>query len=286
MVNIKDLSVKFFTNNECLSKYLNDIRKFKVMTAEEEKEAFSKLDKGDAKARESIINCNQRFVFSLAKRYAKNEDEVLDYVNEGNIGLMEAIGVFDASKGYKFITFAVWYIQRAMNYYFTVTNQIVKQPNAMKIGKKVSNIKEKAYATTGNIPTNDEIIEILKNEYGIVIKDKVDIAEMGVESINEEVSEDYEVSDTSDFNEVTASHNLYEDDIENEAYSNKIQEMLESIPESLSTMLKMYFGVGYMRAYTVEEIAEKMSMYKGDVDERIKKTLAYLQQEYGSKLVG
>lgn len=286
MINIKDLNVKFFTNNDCLTRFLNDIRKYKVLTSEEENELFTEIARGNENARRKLINSNQRFVFSIAKRYAKNEDEVLDYVNEGNIGLMEAINAFDATKGYKFITFAVWYIQRSMNYYFMVTNNLVKRSNAMKIGKKVDNIREKIYAAKGELPTADEIKDILKNEYGIKVKDNGDIADLSIESINAEVSDDYEVEDTSDYGEATASRNAFEDDIEKEDINTTICDMLDNLPEKFSKILKMNFGIGYERAYSADEIADELGMFRNDIVNIVNNAVTYLKQEYGNRMVG
>ena len=124
-MNISDYSCKFYSGDKALNNYLNDIRKYKVPTVEEEVALFERIAEGDEKAKTEIIQRNQRFVYSLAKIYSKDENEVLDYVNEGNIGLITAIDTFDVTKGTKFITHAVWYIRRSMNYYLTTTNTLI-----------------------------------------------------------------------------------------------------------------------------------------------------------------
>ena len=115
-MNTKNYNCKFYSGNDTLNKYLSDIGKYKVLTLEEEVELFERICDGDEQAKARIVESNQRFVYSLAKIYSKNEDEVLDYVNEGNIGLITAIDTFDVTKGMKFITYAVWYIRRSMKY--------------------------------------------------------------------------------------------------------------------------------------------------------------------------
>ena len=115
---ITSQNVKFMEGNESLNTFLSTLRKYDALTQEEEKELFHRYkDNGDMSARDQIFLHNQRFVYSNAKIYARNSDEVLDYVNEGNLGLDEAIEKFNPSLNNKFITFAVWYIRREMNYY-------------------------------------------------------------------------------------------------------------------------------------------------------------------------
>ena len=203
-MNTKNYNCKFYSGNETINKYLSDIRKYKVLTPEEEVELFERIADGDEVAKARIVEANQRFVYSLAKIYSKNEDEVLDYVNEGNVGLITAIDTFDVTKGMKFITYAVWYIRRSMNYYLSTINSLVAKSNNMKYGKKIECIKQEWICANGYEPTHEDIVDMLKDKHNIDIKDICDVYDLNISSINQQLDDDYTIEDDSEFNEVTS----------------------------------------------------------------------------------
>ena len=98
-IDFETLSCKYFANCSSVNQYLNEIRKYTKMTPEEEEKLFTRYHNGDKTARQEIFLRNQRFIFSLAKRYAKTDDEVMDFVSEGNIGLNEAIDKYELDFG-------------------------------------------------------------------------------------------------------------------------------------------------------------------------------------------
>jgi len=282
-MNLANYSCKYFGGSETLSSYLNEVRKHKVPTPEEEEEIFDKIFNGDEtekeKAKTELIIRNQRFVYAMAKIYARNEDEVLDYVNEGNIGLIESIDRFDPSKGFKFITYAVNYIKREMNYYLMTTNNIIKRPNNMKLGKKIDTVKHKFFAENGYLPTDEEIIEVIKTVYGISIKDKSDVFDLNVSSISEKLDDDkYTVEDDDEFNRKTSTESEYETTVNDDYNSLLVNNILSSIPVETQDILKMYLGIGMERSYTPEEIGEKYDLDEQTVLDIKNKTLKYLRQ--------
>ena len=112
--------------------YLRSIRKYQPLSQEEENEVFKMYHSNDPvakkKAIDTLVNANQRFIFSLAKDYAKgDETKILDYVNEGSIGIINAIDKFDQTRGFKFISFAVWYIRQAMTNYAQTTDLFLRK---------------------------------------------------------------------------------------------------------------------------------------------------------------
>lgn len=282
-MNLANYSCKYFGGSETLSSYLNEVRKHKVPTPEEEEEIFDKIFNGDEaekeKAKTELIIRNQRFVYAMAKIYARNEDEVLDYVNEGNIGLIESIDRFDPSKGFKFITYAVNYIKREMNYYLMTTNNIIKRPNNMKLGKKIDTVKHKFFAENGYLPTDEEIIEVIKTVYGISIKDKSDVFDLNVSSISEKLDDDkYTVEDDDEFNRKTSTESEYETTVNDDYNSLLVNNILSSIPAETQDILKMCLGIGMERSYTLEEIGEKYDLDEQTVLDIKNKTLKYLRQ--------
>ena len=124
-MRLSDYSCKYFKNSDALNSFLADVRKHPVPTIQQEEELFDRYYAGDESAKDELIVGNLRFVYSLAKIYARNEAEVIDYVNEGVIGLLIALEDYDRTKGYKFITYGVWYIRRQMNYYLLTQRDMI-----------------------------------------------------------------------------------------------------------------------------------------------------------------
>lgn len=277
-MNTKNYNCKFYSGNDTLNKYLSDIRKYKVLTLEEEVELFERICDGDENAKARIVESNQRFVYSLAKIYSKNEDEVLDYVNEGNIGLITAIDTFDVTKGMKFITYAVWYIRRSMNYYLSTMNSLVAKSNNMKYGKKIDYIKQECMCTNGYEPTYDEIVDMMKEKYNIDIKDICDVYDLNISSINQQLDDDYTIEDNSEFNEVTSSVNAYETETDNTYNNELVGNILSTLTEKQQDIIRMSFGIGYERYFTAEEIGDKYEMDEMTVNQLKNNIIKYLKQ--------
>lgn len=277
-MRISDYSCKFFASNEGLSMFLSDVRKYDVPTPEEEEKLIDDFKNGDDKAWQKLMCCHLRFIYSLAKIYARDEDEVRDYVNEGVKGFKKALEEFDKSRGVKFITYAVWYVRRSMNYYLTDTRNMMNRSNNNKIGKKIDNVKQKYYAVNGREPSVSEIKELIKTEYNIDIKEDCDVFDVNIVSINEEVDDDYTVEDNSEFNERTASVNEYENTIETDYKKALVSAALSLVPEKQADMLKMLFGIDYDRAYSTQEVGEKYGLRAVEVADLREKIIKYIRQ--------
>ena len=277
-MNTKNYNCKFYSGNDTLNKYLSDIRKYKVLTPEEEVELFERIGDGDESAKARIVESNQRFVYSLAKIYSKNDDEVLDYVNEGNIGLMTAIDTFDVTKGMKFITYSVWYIRRSMNYYLSTMNSLVAKSNNMKYGKKIEYIKQECMCKNGYEPTYDEIVDMMKEKYNLDIKDICDVYDLNISSINQQLDDDYTIEDNSEFNEVTSSVNAYETESDKTYNNELVGNILSTLTEKQQDIIRMSFGIGYDRSFTAEEIGDKYEMDEMTVNQLKNNIIKYLKQ--------
>ena len=277
-MNTKNYNCKFYSGNETLNKYLSDIRKYKVLTPEEEVELFERIADGDEVAKARIVEANQRFVYSLAKIYSKNEDEVLDYVNEGNVGLITAIDTFDVTKGMKFITYAVWYIRRSMNYYLSTINSLVAKSNNMKYGKKIECIKQEWICANGYEPTHEDIVDMLKDKHNIDIKDICDVYDLNISSMNQQLHDDYTIEDDSEFNEVTSSVNTYEVDTDKTYNNELVGNILATLTEKQQDIIRMSFGIGYERSFTAEEIGDKYEMDEMTVNQLKNNIIKYLKQ--------
>lgn len=257
-MQLSNYSGKFFGSSNVLNSFLSDVRRYPVPTVKEEEELFNAYRNGDEGAKDRLILGNLRFLYSLAKIYARNESEVMDYVNEGIVGLIDSMKCFDPSKGYKMLTYGVWYIRRQMNYYMLTKRDIIGHSSQVgNILKKSDLIRQKYYAENGILPTTKEVKDILKKSFNISVFKDEDLFEMGVKSIDEDVSEDYTVEDTGEYNEKTASANDYEKTVENEHRNALLKEYLSILDAKTADIVKMRFGVGYERPYTDTEIGTK-----------------------------
>lgn len=274
----KTLKCKIFASNDCVTTYLREIRKYKTMSADEEEEAFMRLQNGDEKAREEIILANQRFIFSLAKKYARDEKELLDYVNEGNIGLMEAIESFDVARGLKFITHAVAYIRRAMHYYMNRFSKPVTNSMNIALLPKVNAIRKDFFEANGYYPSDDIIIEELKERYDVEVLDPSYVYNITVSSISEGAVDDDEDStkeDVGEYNERTATNPEYEENDHHEENIAAVDEVVDGLQDEIiaefktngvpipkgfpnfGEIFKMYYGIGYGEPFSLGDLSEE-----------------------------
>lgn len=276
---------KYFGTTEILSYFLKEVRKYEVLTTEEEQKLVSEYLKGSKEARDKLVNSNLRYIFSKAKEYAKNEDEVLDYVNEGVIGFLEGLDNYDASLGIKLMTYVKYYIQREMNYYFTDTINMMVPANRAKIGKKISKIKRKFYAEHGYDIDSEQLKAKLLSEYGIEINDDSDMDEVSMASIDCEIDDDYTMEDNSEFNSRTASYNECEQAFENERLRNLVKEILSTVSPLEADIIKMLFKIGYDIEYSTEEIGEKYALEPEMVEKIKNDVFRKIRQKYKTEEV-
>lgn len=260
-MNLKERKTGFINADHSIGVYLKEINKYKVLTASEEADLVERMRNGDSDARSTLIAANQRFVYAVAKRYG-NDDNVLDLVNEGNIGLMQALETFDPSKGNRFLSYAIWYIRREINAYLNSDNLLIRKTNNTKTVYKLSKIKEKFYAENNRYPDTDEIAAILETEYGLKIKDKTDLLDISTTSIStcfdDEDARAFE--NTLYFAEKTAVDNDYLPEMDNEFNSAVSGALMSILSEREQTIVKMAFGIGFNKEYTNAEIGEELGM--------------------------
>ena len=245
---------KYLGTTEILSYFLKDVRKYEVLTTEEEQKLVTAYLNGDNTAKDMLVNCNLRYIYSKAKEYARDEDEVLDYVNEGVIGLLKGLENYDASLGIKVMTYVKFHIQREMNYYFKEVRDMVVPSNRSKIGSKINRIKRKYYAEHGyEIPIEELKFRLMK-EYNIVITDDRDLLDVSVASIDKEIDDDYTLEDNSEFNNRTASYNDCEKKFSDEHCKALTKDMLGGLSEIEVDIIKRTYGIGYDYEFSDEQI--------------------------------
>ena len=280
---------KYLNKDGVHGSYLTSIRHKEIPTEEEEMQLFERIAQGDKKAKDRLIEGHQLFVYKVAKIYAKSDEDILDYVNEGTIGLIKAIDNYNPTLGFRFLTFATYYIRREMNY-FMVNNCSVKKSNTFKLGKKIEKIKRTFYAKNGYDPSEDEIIETLHTDYNIDIVDKSDIYDLNIASINSSVDSesdsDYTTESTPYFNEKTSSENLYEDTVDDEYRKERSVSLLKNalsvLPDERNRdILCMLYGVGYEKPFSAFDVAIKYNISEADVTNLKNMMLQYIRQNKG-----
>ena len=282
IINSKSTNVYFINRNESISRYLNSIRNYKPLSFNDENMYITryKVDK-DMSARDMLVNCNQRFVYSAAKRFTNNPDIILELVNEGNIGLIEAIDKFDFTVGCRLLTYAQSYIRRNMVRFFC-ENKIVKRPSDTKIGSILSTERAMFYNINERQPTIEELRAIMANKYNVNVINDSDLYLTDFVYVDDCVSdadEEYKIEDTNEYLSATSSHNDYEDDIENDDTKATVLAALSKLDERTQDIVKMLYGIDCDREYSATELADMYGMTKTRINQirnDAKRKLEYL----------
>lgn len=265
-----------------LDRYLSDIAKEELLTAEEEVELAQRIKAGDQVALDKLVRANLRFVVSVAKQYQNQGLSLQDLINEGNVGLVKAAQRFDETRGFKFISYAVWWIRQSILQAVAEQARIIRLPmnqvGAMAKVKKASAILEQKLQRR---PTIKEIA------------DNVDLAEEKVEQLlnlnTRALSTDApidEQNDDANFLDIFVQEDQTRTDaaVEQESASKAINRSLDMLTEKERTILCMYFGLGTPREYSLEEIAMKLDLSRERTRQIRDRALKRLRSEPNSPL--
>ncbi len=246
---------KQVTNRETasLDKYLHDIAKQDMVTAEEEVELTNKIKLGDQVALDRLVSANLRFVVSVAKQYQNQGLTLSDLINEGNIGLIKAAKRFDETRGFKFISYAVWWIRQSILQALADQARVVRLP-LNKIGTigKLNKAVAKIEQDLGRTPTSDEIADVMD----ISLKDVI----QAQKSSGKHVSMDAPLvsGDDNSSNMYDLLHNTEKQSPDNkvmkESLEREIERSLSTLKAREASIIKLYYGLGGSAALTLEEI--------------------------------
>ena len=278
--------VKQVTNRETISldKYLHDISKESLITAEEEAELARLIREGDKIALEKLTKANLRFVVSVAKQYQNQGLNLSDLINEGNIGLIKAAQRFDETRGFKFISYAVWWIRQSIMQAIAEQARVVRLPlnkigNITKINRAFSQL-EQIHEREPSVDEVADILELTSSE----VKDSLRISGRHV-SVDAPLSTDAESNTLID---VMSE----KDGILNPDKGLMTQSLRDEIERSFSTLsyreaevLRMYFGINHKTPLTLEEIGEQFSLTRERVRQIREKGLRKLKHTSRSKLL-
>src|ERR1700733_14875021 len=256
--------------------YLREIGKIPLLSAEEELALAKRVVAGDKKAKDQMAEANMRLVVSIAKRYVGRGLDLLDLIQEGNTGLLRAVEKFDPDKGFKFSTYATWWIRQA------ITRAIADQARTIRIPVHMVETINKLLRTQRRLtqelnrePTNEEIaaameIEVDKVEH--IMKIKQDIS-----SLDASIRDDEEDSVLADFieDEDTVSP---EESATGQLLKEQVKNMLGSLTEREQKILKLRFGLEDGKSHTLEEVGQEFSVTRERIRQIEAKALAKLRK--------
>lgn len=278
------LSKTIYSNwNDGVMSYLNDIRKYEVLTPDEEVATFEIIKNGNEeekiKARQKIMLSNQRFIYAVAKEYAKG-NEIMDIINEGNKGMNDAIDRFDPTRGMRFISYAVWYIRRAIVSHITNDGAIVRSSNKQKLMGILPKVKETLFQKYGREATPEEVMESLQNDYNIKIKEKEDVYDMCVSSISDTMVGESDSPSPSqmEFEAYTATRNEYEDEMDKESNAYLVDKLLSVCTKKEQEIIKKLYGIGYDNPISPEDVAEEYGMTRTRILQMKKNIIKKMQK--------
>jgi RNA polymerase primary sigma factor len=245
-------------DSDLIKIYFGDISKTELLTKEQEVELAQKIKTGDKKALNTLVSSNLRFVISVAKQYQNRGLEMCDLINEGNIGLIRAAQKFDETKGFKFISYAVWWIRQSILLALSEHSNIVKLPaNQLNSLNKIRNITPSLQQQFQREPTVEELSESL-NEDQDRIKGLLGINKNHV-SLDSYVNED-ENQTYLDILPFSVDDNDVERKINDDCFKNDLERVLNKLRDRNKEVLCMYFGVMGHQPMNLEEIGKVLKI--------------------------
>ena len=274
---------KSITNRESasLDKYLQEIGREELITVEEEVELAQAIKKGDRRALEKLTCANLRFVVSVAKQYQNQGLSLPDLINEGNLGLIKAAEKFDETRGFKFISYAVWWIRQSILQALAEQSRIVRLPlNQVGSLNKISKAFSRFEQQNERKPSPEE----LAAELDIPV-DKISDT-MKVSGRHISVDAPFVEGEDNSLLDVLINDDapIADGELMNESLSKEIDRALRTLTERESEIIKLFFGLGCQEV-TLEEIGDKFGLTRERVRQIKEKAIRRLRQGQRSKLL-
>ena len=275
---------KSITNRESqsLEKYLQEIGKVDLLTPEEEVDLAKRIKEGDQEALERLTKANLRFVVSVAKQYQNQGLSLSDLINEGNLGLIKAAKRFDETRGFKFISYAVWWIRQSILQALAEQSRIVRLP-LNKIGSinKINKTYARLEQENERVPSAEEIAKELDMTVSDVkesMKNSGRHVSMDAPLIEGEDSNLYDVLDYGESPNPDGS-------LLHESLQVEILRALETLTPREADVVKLYFGLGDQHPMTLEEIGETFDLTRERVRQIKEKAIRRLKHTSRSKIL-
>lgn len=274
---------KSITNRESasLDKYLQEIGKEDLITVEEEVELAQRIRKGDRLALEKLTKANLRFVVSVAKQYQNQGLSLPDLINEGNLGLIKAAEKFDETRGFKFISYAVWWIRQSILQALAEQSRIVRLPlNQVGSLNKINKAISKYEQDNERLPSPEELAEMMD-----LPKEKI-IDTLRVSGRHVSVDAPFVEGEDNTLLDVLDNKDspIADDMLMNESLSREIERSLATLTERERDIIRLFFGIG-CQEMTLEEIGEKFGLTRERVRQIKEKAIRRLRHTSRSKLL-
>ena len=274
---------KSITNRESasLDKYLQEIGREELVSPEEEVELSQRIRKGDQAALEKLTRANLRFVVSVAKQYQNQGLSLPDLINEGNLGLIKAAEKFDETRGFKFISYAVWWIRQSILQALAEQSRIVRLPlNQVGSLNKINKALSKFEQENERQPSNEELSEMID-----VPKDKIsDTLRVGSRHVS--VDAPFVEGEDNSLLDVLPNDDSPSADrgLVNESLNTEIERALSTLTDREREIIKSFFGIG-CQEMTLEEIGERFGLTRERVRQIKEKAIRRLKSPSRSKLL-
>ena len=274
---------KSITNRESasLDKYLQEIGREELIGVDEEVELAQRIRKGDQAALEKLTKANLRFVVSVAKQYQNQGLSLPDLINEGNLGLIKAAEKFDETRGFKFISYAVWWIRQSILQALAEQSRIVRLPlNQVGSLNKINKALQKFEQDNERMPSPDELAEILD-----IPRDKI-ADTLRVSGRHVSVDAPFVDGEDNSLLDVLVNNDSPNADrgLVNESLNKEIERALSTLTEREMDIVKDFFGIG-TQEMTLEEIGEKFGLTRERVRQIKEKAIRRLRHSNRSKLL-
>jgi len=276
---------KSITNRESqsLEKYLQEIGKVDLLTPEEEVDLAKKIKEGDQNALEQLTKANLRFVVSVAKQYQNQGLSLSDLINEGNLGLIKAAQRFDETRGFKFISYAVWWIRQSILQALAEQSRIVRLPlnkvgSLNKINRAFSEL-EQEYERE---PSSDELAELLE-----ISADEVETT-LGVAARHVSMDAPFVDGEDNSLLDVLENVGIPGTDTKleySESLRREIERSLNTLTERQCDVIKLYFGIGIEHPMSLEDIGDRFGLTRERVRQIKDKAINKLRSASRSKLL-
>ncbi len=236
--------------------YLNEIRRYPLLTREEEKDLARRTRLGDAAAKDKLVRSNLRFVVSIAKKYVGNGVPLEDLINDGNVGLVKAAERFDPERGFKFISYAVWWIRQSILVSVSENSRMIRMPmNRVGLAQRASKASR---ALTQDLGREADAEELAK-ELGVTKKEIEEVTSFSQghlsldQPVHDEGNESTFVDQIVDDKTAAPDTGAYVDSLRRD-----MERALESLTDRERTILTRYYGLSGVKARTLEEIGKEM----------------------------
>jgi RNA polymerase primary sigma factor len=259
-----------------IDKYLTEISKMPLLNEEEEVELSKRIRSGDQTALDQLVKSNLRFVVSVAKQYQNQGLSLSDLINEGNIGLIKAARKFDETKGFKFISYAVWWIRQSILQALIEHPRVVRLPmNKATIYTKISKVTNEFEQKYEREPLNEELAELLgmKPDELHLLKSCLSFHSSTDQPLNDE--------DDTTLAELMTSDSVPQPDTHLDKYSmaEQMKTVFSSLSEREVTILRYYFGLNeFAQHFSLDEIGEKMDLTRERVRQLKDKAIRKLRK--------